>query len=209
MLYSLGYIFRRPDLSRDQFRQHYENNHTRLAHRLLPEFTHYVRNHVVDSAGPMASPDAVSEFGFAGATDWSTALAVLGDARGSALKEDELRFMDKPRNQGFAVSRWEWLDPATPPTTTHKYIVWFGSAVAVSTQPAILLQRMRTLDPALRRATLCLPSDFSVTSPRPCWLCYSAQRPEPAALCEKYNNEALPLLCCASVEEAVGYPGTD
>jgi hypothetical protein len=203
MLYSLAYIFRRPDLNRVEFRRHYETRHAPLAQALLPRFLHYVRNHVIDSAGPMACPDSVSEFGFADEAQMREVRAILGDERGKPLLEDELRFMDKPKNRSFLIQRWDWGDADA---LGKKYILWPDAAApALWSQRLAGIERIKALDPALQRATLCVPTAGDNES---CWLCWTHDRPASHRLWDRCAAAGLALRSCATVEEIVGYPAS-
>lgn len=218
-VYSLGYIYRRPDLDVVDFRHHYEGRHTRLAQTLLPPFCHYVRNHVIASAGVLPAPDCVSEFGFARSVQREEAMTVLASARGRSLLEDELQFMDKPRNRSFLVHRRDWRrdeKPSVMPapknwlekTTKTKYILR-RAAGPQDESPArfqLVLELMRTLDPALASATFCAPLDFAAEGLLSCWLCQTDARMEPEQLWQGYKDKNLPLLCCATVDAIMGYP---
>jgi EthD domain len=214
MIYSIGYIYRRADLSRAAFRQHYETRHTQLAKELLPPFSHYVRNHVRDSAGVRPCPDSVSEFGYAQAGSVQTVAAILGDARGQRLREDELRFMDKSRNRSFAVTRQQWGRVPAPgavaveKTSRTKYILWPSAPVGSAPVDA-MWERLRLADPALVGAVWCAPVDAAQPDAQPCWLCWSDAQREADQLWQRYNDNGFGLRCCASVDEVAGYPAID
>lgn len=84
----------RPDLTRDEFHRHYEEEHVPLAVRYLP-FGGYVRNHVI------GSPDiwfaTITEF-------WANDLADLGKAlqgeAGPIMAADEEKFMVRDKIAG-------------------------------------------------------------------------------------------------------------
>jgi uncharacterized protein (TIGR02118 family) len=97
-------IRRRPDLSRDDFRDYYENRHAPLFHRVIPDevasaIIHYVQNHAITLGRGTTETtyDCVTEIGF----DDRAQLDVwnrwyLGD-EGRVLRDDEENFMDKSR----------------------------------------------------------------------------------------------------------------
>jgi len=89
---SVSALVRRPDLSRDAFHAYYEANHAPLAVAHFP-FARYVRNHLLDA--PDIGFDTLSEFW---AADFDALAAVSAGPVGPLICEDELRFMDKPRN---------------------------------------------------------------------------------------------------------------
>jgi len=82
---------RRPDLTRDAFRDYYETQHVPLAIRHVP-FTKYVRNHLV--APSNAEFDVVSEFRLA---DPVAAMALAASPIGETLLEDAAKFMAEER----------------------------------------------------------------------------------------------------------------
>lgn len=88
MYKNVSAIVRRPDLTREQFRDHYEQSHAPLAERIFP-FSRYVRNHVL-SPGKCGF-DVLSEFWFA---DPAAIAAALEGPHGAAVRRDELQFMD-------------------------------------------------------------------------------------------------------------------
>jgi hypothetical protein len=82
---------RRPDLTRDAFRDYYETQHVPMAIRHV-RFTKYVRNHLV--APSNAEFDVVSEFQLA---DPVTATALATSPIGETLREDAAKFMAEER----------------------------------------------------------------------------------------------------------------
>jgi hypothetical protein len=82
---------RRPDLTRDAFREYYETRHVPLALRHVP-FTKYVRNHLV--APSKAEFDVVSEFWLAHPI---TATVLATSPIGELLREDAAKFMAEQR----------------------------------------------------------------------------------------------------------------
>jgi uncharacterized protein (TIGR02118 family) len=102
---TLALIARRPDTSRDSFREHYEDVHAPLAVRtILDGTTRYVRNHLREEIHGRASFDVVSAFWY---RDAAAALGIqrrLSAPEGEAILRDELTFMDKPANTFFAVT---------------------------------------------------------------------------------------------------------
>jgi hypothetical protein len=88
---------RRPDLSRDAFRDHYETRHAPLAIRHV-HFRKYVRNHVIAPAN--AEFDALSEFW---PVDPAFAATVASSPAGAILREDEAKFMMADRFRATAA----------------------------------------------------------------------------------------------------------
>src|SRR5258706_11806269 len=102
---TLALIVRRPDLTRDEFRDHYEDVHAPLAVRTLLEgTTRYVRNHLREELFGRPTFDVVSAFWY---RDAAAAVGVMRRTEtpaGDAIRRDELTFMDKPANTFFAVT---------------------------------------------------------------------------------------------------------
>lgn len=108
MIRMLALLVRRPDLSRDAFRSHYEGQHAPLALPLLDGVRHYVRNHVAPGLDAGRCPfDVLSEFGYESQAAVTAVAARLDSERGEAIREDERRFMDKPRNRFFPLDLLE------------------------------------------------------------------------------------------------------
>lgn len=100
---TLAFLVRRPDLSRDGFARHYEEIHVPLALPQLSGVERYVRNHLDRGVRAADAFDCMTEFWYESAEHAQrVAAAMRGDA-GSAIRADELEFMDKPRNRSFAV----------------------------------------------------------------------------------------------------------
>jgi len=102
---TLALIARRPDTTRDSFREHYEQVHAPLAVRTLLEgTTRYVRYHLREELHGLPAFDVVSAFWY---RDAAAAIGVqrrLSTPAGEAILRDELTFMDKPANTFFAVT---------------------------------------------------------------------------------------------------------
>ncbi|ADP83332.1 EthD domain-containing protein [Pseudofrankia inefficax] len=104
MIKIVALIKRRPDLTREQFRDYYEHRHAPLFHRVIPDevataIVHYVQNHAVTLGRGSTDTlyDCVTEIGFVDRDQ----LAVwnrwyLGDD-GKVLRDDEENFMDKDK----------------------------------------------------------------------------------------------------------------
>jgi uncharacterized protein (TIGR02118 family) len=109
-------IARRPDLSREAFRRHYETRHVPLALRHIDGSQGYVRNHVTrEIRGGNPGFDAASEFWYADAAALGGVVEMLEGPRGRELREDEERFMDRARNVFFPVTERHLLGPRRGP----------------------------------------------------------------------------------------------
>ena len=109
MIRVLACLVRRPDLTREAFRQHYEERHAPLARSILPPFTHYLRNHVVEGDVPF---DVMTEFGYASGDAIAELNRVLASDAGDPIRADEERFMDRPKNTFFGLRALE--EPGRP-----------------------------------------------------------------------------------------------
>jgi uncharacterized protein (TIGR02118 family) len=110
----LTFLFKRkPGMTPEQFREHYENRHVPLALRLLPYFSDYARNYIrhdlayrpeglhIDNA---PSFDVVTEVTFATDADYDLMMSRLADPTvAKQIIEDEERFMDRKATLMFFV----------------------------------------------------------------------------------------------------------
>ncbi|MEE3330210.1 MAG: EthD domain-containing protein [Myxococcota bacterium] len=100
---TVAFLQRRPDLSRDAFREHYEGQHVPLALPHLRGLQFYVRNHVQFDSDAGAPPfDAISEFEYESPEAFDAMSTVIQSKDGNDIREDELRFMHKPGNSFFS-----------------------------------------------------------------------------------------------------------
>jgi len=95
---SVCLISRRPDLSREAFREYYETRHALLGMKHFA-FEKYLRNHVVASSPVEVDFDCLSEFW---QEDLAGAYETMSGPIGDILREDERRFMDQPRIRAAA-----------------------------------------------------------------------------------------------------------
>ena len=124
MLKVIALIKRRGDLSRAEFRQHYEEIHVPLALRHLDQFSKYVRNHVTaEVAGGPAGFDCLTEIWYADQTALQRVLTYLQSAAAEPIRRDELAFMAKPENVFFPVEEHVVLEHGSTPSTALSKIV--------------------------------------------------------------------------------------
>ncbi|MEE3325868.1 MAG: EthD domain-containing protein [Myxococcota bacterium] len=115
---TLALIARRPELDRDSFRHHYEQEHVPLALPLLEGLTRYVRNHVVASlVGEPPAFDVLTEFSYRDSGAFEGVLDRLASPAGESIARDELQFMDKQKNVFFGVEAWAGSGAEDPPET--------------------------------------------------------------------------------------------
>ena len=106
MFNNLALIVRRPDVSRREFRDHYEDIHAPLALPFMQGLRRYLRNHVqVALDGVEPGFDVLSQFSFESLEAAGRMQAVLQSEAGQVILNDEATFMDKPRNTFFAISQ--------------------------------------------------------------------------------------------------------
>ncbi|MFP6608449.1 MAG: EthD domain-containing protein [Myxococcota bacterium] len=104
MIRTLALIVRRPDVTRRDFRDHYEDVHAPLALPHMKGLKHYLRNHVAEELnGVEPGFDVMTEFGYARAEDVAHIVGILQSPEGEPILRDELTFMDKERNTFFAI----------------------------------------------------------------------------------------------------------
>jgi hypothetical protein len=104
MLKVITLIKRRADLSRAEFRRHYEGVHAPLALRHIDQFRKYVRNHVTaEVVGGPAGFDCLTELWYADQSAQQRVLSYLQSAAAEPIRRDELSFMAKQENVFFPV----------------------------------------------------------------------------------------------------------
>lgn len=205
MIHTIAHIFRKPALSRSEFRTYYENRHTQLARQTLPEFAHYRRNHVLDSTDDAQCPDSFSEFAYEDEDRLQLTRAILGDTRGQELLEDELKFMDKLRNRFYRVAP---LPAVVQPERGEKYIGLLRGAAGDAMHWLASLQK---IDPALQGRMLYSSDGGGAgdgTGPEQLhWLMGWSERPLPLIEWQRQlRAQGVPVLWSARVVEHRGYP---
>jgi len=102
---TLALIARRRDITRDAFRDHYEEIHAPLALRtLLDGTTRYVRHHLREELFGQPAFDVVTAFWYRDAAAAAEILRRTETPAGDPIRRDELTFMDKLANTFFAVT---------------------------------------------------------------------------------------------------------
>lgn len=96
-------IVRKPGITRDEFREHYEKVHAPLAFPLMSGLVRYVRHHVLEELHGAAGFDVATSFTYRDASAMRGVVARLASPAGDAVLRDEATFMDKPRNRFFEV----------------------------------------------------------------------------------------------------------
>jgi hypothetical protein len=96
-------MVRLPRLSRDAFREHYEDVHVPTALPILGGTTRYQRHHVREEIYGVPPFDCLTAFDYPDAKTVAAVFARTEAPEGAAVRADEQTFMDKPRNFFFAV----------------------------------------------------------------------------------------------------------
>ena len=105
MLKFMVVLYKRPDLTREQFRRYLEQIHAPLA-RALPGLRGYTQNHVI--ADPMRNSgwDAIVELYF---DNWDAMEAAWDSPQGAASDADLPKFADMTRTTWSAVEELNLL----------------------------------------------------------------------------------------------------
>ena len=200
MIYTLAHLFRKTSLSRSEFSAYYESRHTRLAQRLLPEFSHYRRNHVLESTDDALCPDSFSEFAYAQERKLLETMSILGDERGRELMDDELKFMDKIRNQIYPVTPRGQLAKVE---AAYKYVaVMRGASAAVETWSTA----WQAIDPALQHQLVYSEVGADDAQQLHWLMAWSNQLSPLGRLQVDLIEQRIPVLWYARVKECNGYP---
>jgi len=110
MFKAIAFLTRRPDLSHDEFVEHYENVHAKLNRDLLPQIIGYRRNYLDHSSALLSGPgleldfDVVTEFTFEDRAAYEAMLATHAQPGvGSVLDADEENLFDRSRIRMYTV----------------------------------------------------------------------------------------------------------
>lgn len=102
-------IKKRPDLTTEQFREHYEAVHAPLIVRLLRYYSAYRRNYIdgpVRRAGAEFDWDVITELEFGTQEDYDAWLAALATPEIlGQIRADEANFIDSTQTRMWAVTR--------------------------------------------------------------------------------------------------------
>jgi hypothetical protein len=204
MIHTIAHLFRKSSLSRSQFSEYYETRHTHLARRTLPEFSYYRRNHVLESTDDALCPDSFSEFGYDQESKLLETMSILSDARGQALMDDELQFMNKGRNQIYPVQPL-----GAPPTAQNNAPIAYKTVLVVrgaSGGIASWRAAWQLVDPTMKNNMLY--SEIGGDGDQQLhWLMgWSSRLPVLAQLQNQLIAQSVPVLWCARVDECIGYP---
>lgn len=116
---TLALIVRKPGITRDAFRAHYEDAHAPLALPLMSGLLRYARHHVREELHGAAGFDVATSFAYRDAADVRGVIARIASPVGDAVLRDELTFMDKPRNRFFEVREQSEFGTHASPAALH------------------------------------------------------------------------------------------
>ncbi len=101
-------VSKRPDVSVEEFRRHYEEIHAPLAAKHLPHLAKYVRNHVVDRFGPDVDCHVITEFWYDLEGPWrDKRVELLRQDLLDLFAKDEETFMDRATMRVLVVEEGE------------------------------------------------------------------------------------------------------
>lgn len=103
----IALLAKREDISRDQFRHHYENNHVPLAADIFAAWPGYIRNHI-DQVYPSRDLDfdVLTMFWYKDLAHLQETVSLLSGERGQRVRDDEQRFMSKATNRYYQVEEY-------------------------------------------------------------------------------------------------------
>lgn len=110
MFKCIALLRRRRDITREQFIDYYENNHSKLMHRLLPNILEYRRNYI-DLNGALFFPkaaeldfDVITELWFADKAAYDVFFARANEPEiFRQISEDEENLFDRDYTRMFVV----------------------------------------------------------------------------------------------------------
>ena len=110
MLKTFALIARRPDITRDAFREHYEEIHSPLALPLFEGLDRYVKYHLERDLVGHADFDVISTFWYESAERAIASQQRFDGPEGEPIKRDEATFMDQPRARILPVVEETLID---------------------------------------------------------------------------------------------------
>ena len=116
MIKLVSLMWRRPGMSADEFRDHYENSHRLIGERVLAGYaSHYVRRYAepFDGNAGQADPDVVMEIWFPDRARLDAFFKSIADnpAIAAEIAEDEERLFDRDRMRSYIVDEVESAMP--------------------------------------------------------------------------------------------------
>lgn len=115
----IALLRKRADISREEFVDYYQNNHSVLIRQLLPDIIDY-RSNFLDLDGAFLSPDAASidfdvitEMWFEDRAAYERYIATATDPDIiRQIAEDEEHLFDRSGTRMFVVEERQWVKPA-------------------------------------------------------------------------------------------------
>ncbi len=101
MVKGIALLARKPGLSPEEFRRHYEEVHAPLIRKLVPSLKRYLRNYVTRRPFPPAAGgtefDCVTEQWFDSMEGFQQMIDAMAGEAGRAIRADERTFLDRAR----------------------------------------------------------------------------------------------------------------
>jgi len=111
MVKGIALLKRKPGLSPEEFRKHYEGSHAPLALKLVPTIRKYVRNYVTTTAFPPGAEepeyDCITEQWFDDMEGFQAMMDTAGTEDGRVIAEDEEKFLDRTKTVYILVKEVE------------------------------------------------------------------------------------------------------
>ena len=106
-------VKRKPGLSIEEFKAHYEDVHAPLAwSHMKPYLARYVRNHIARAPGGAEAPfDCIAELWFHDRAAFEACGAWARSEEGQVLARDEELFMDRSSMRPYLVDEIEGVEP--------------------------------------------------------------------------------------------------
>ena len=164
---------RRPDLSREAFRSHYEGAHVPLGLTFIDRFhwRRYRRNHVLSSRGLPVGFDCYTEFWVDEKEDDSALTEFVQSPEFQVLNDDDARFLDVTQRVSFDVREVSLLGSADETDATDVRvtigIALRDGATAAESTSALAERILETLGARVLSATLDARLGTEPTGPPP------------------------------------------
>jgi len=111
MVKGIALLKRKPGLTPEEFRKHYEESHAPLALKVVPTIKRYVRNYITTVAftagGEEPLFDCITEQWFDDMEGLQAMMAIGGTDAGRAIAEDERKFLDRKKTVYLVVEEVE------------------------------------------------------------------------------------------------------
>ena len=121
MIKFVALLYRKPGMTREEFRRHYDTSHVPLVKGLMGDnLMHYIRNYTTDAStefdvGVPPEFDCITEFHYKDMAAFKRAVAAIEDPKNApAVRADEKRFLDVSRVQMAIVEVADNTDGKTP-----------------------------------------------------------------------------------------------